>query len=198
MPSFICTWKDLQGTLKQELDFENEGRNGERCYEELKALKYVHVPLVRWDLTSKVCGLFWMQHCCNQSRDFVVLILQRWKQGIGRCERTLFAGSSAGTSQFPSSKFLVYLVYGFWYISGEAEGENWKGVKGLRWCDRVLTRNCILRTSWARAWWPSYCHSFWLHFWVFSKQLHVHNTVLIWMIFDKNGSFWPSGEQADF
>ena len=77
-------------------------------------------------------------------------------------------------------------------------------IKVLRWCDRAFTRNCAaheLSTSWARAWLPSYCHSFWLHFWVFSKQIHAHNTVLIWIIFSikkESGSFWPSGEQADF
>jgi ABC1 atypical kinase-like domain len=44
----------MKSTLAQELDFENEGRNGERCYRELKPLSYIHVPAIYWDKTSKV------------------------------------------------------------------------------------------------------------------------------------------------
>jgi len=46
----------LKGTLAQELDFENEGRNGERCARELKQLKYIYVPRIHWGKTSKVKG----------------------------------------------------------------------------------------------------------------------------------------------
>ncbi|XP_035613218.1 uncharacterized aarF domain-containing protein kinase 5-like isoform X1 [Oncorhynchus keta] len=54
-PSFGFRWvlKDLKGTLAQELDFENEARNSERCAEELKHLEFVIVPKVYWDQTSK-------------------------------------------------------------------------------------------------------------------------------------------------
>ncbi|XP_059206101.1 uncharacterized aarF domain-containing protein kinase 5 isoform X2 [Centropristis striata] len=54
-PSFGFRWvlKDLKGTLAQELDFENEGRNSERCAEELKHLGFVVVPKVFWEQTSK-------------------------------------------------------------------------------------------------------------------------------------------------
>ncbi|XP_062291566.1 uncharacterized aarF domain-containing protein kinase 5 isoform X1 [Scomber scombrus] len=54
-PSFGFRWvlKDLKGTLAQELDFENEARNSERCAEELKHLKFVVVPKVFWEQTSK-------------------------------------------------------------------------------------------------------------------------------------------------
>ncbi|XP_037391277.1 uncharacterized aarF domain-containing protein kinase 5 [Pygocentrus nattereri] len=54
-PSFGFRWvlKDLKGTLAQELDFENEGRNSERCAEELKHFKFIVVPKVFWGLTSK-------------------------------------------------------------------------------------------------------------------------------------------------
>ncbi|XP_029519104.1 uncharacterized aarF domain-containing protein kinase 5 isoform X2 [Oncorhynchus nerka] len=54
-PSFGFRWvlKDLKGTLAQELDFENEARNSERCAEELKHFKFVIVPKVYWDQTSK-------------------------------------------------------------------------------------------------------------------------------------------------
>ncbi|CAG05996.1 unnamed protein product, partial [Tetraodon nigroviridis] len=55
-PSFGFRWvlKDLKETLAQELDFENEARNSERCAEELKHLSFVSVPKVFWEQTSKV------------------------------------------------------------------------------------------------------------------------------------------------
>lgn len=54
-PSFGFRWvlKDLKGTLAQELDFENEARNSERCAEELKHFSFVTVPKVFWEQTSK-------------------------------------------------------------------------------------------------------------------------------------------------
>ncbi|KAL6100145.1 adck5 [Pungitius sinensis] len=54
-PSFGFRWvlKDLKGTLGQELDFENEAKNSERCAEELKHLSFVVVPKVFWEQTSK-------------------------------------------------------------------------------------------------------------------------------------------------
>ncbi|XP_041811562.1 uncharacterized aarF domain-containing protein kinase 5 isoform X1 [Chelmon rostratus] len=54
-PSFGFRWvlKDLKGTLAQELDFENEARNSERCAEELKHFSFVSVPKVFWEQTSK-------------------------------------------------------------------------------------------------------------------------------------------------
>ncbi|KAE8600040.1 hypothetical protein XENTR_v10017446 [Xenopus tropicalis] len=54
-PTFGFSWvlKDLKGTLSQELDFENEGRNSERCARDLQSLPYVTVPRVHWDRTSK-------------------------------------------------------------------------------------------------------------------------------------------------
>ncbi|XP_043858396.1 uncharacterized aarF domain-containing protein kinase 5 isoform X2 [Dromiciops gliroides] len=45
--------KDLKGTLAQELDFENEARNSERCANDLKHFRYVVVPRVHWDKSSK-------------------------------------------------------------------------------------------------------------------------------------------------
>uniref|UniRef100_A0A3B4BG31 ABC1 atypical kinase-like domain-containing protein n=1 Tax=Periophthalmus magnuspinnatus TaxID=409849 RepID=A0A3B4BG31_9GOBI len=53
-PSFGFRWvlKDLKGTLAQELDFENEGRNSERC--ELKHFKFVVVPKCTWLICSSV------------------------------------------------------------------------------------------------------------------------------------------------
>ncbi|XP_077446804.1 putative aarF domain-containing protein kinase 5 isoform X2 [Stigmatopora argus] len=54
-PSFGFRWvlKDLKGTLAQELDFENEARNSERCADELKHFKFIVVPKVFWEQTSK-------------------------------------------------------------------------------------------------------------------------------------------------
>lgn len=51
---FICFLQDLKETLAQELDFENEARNSERCAQELKHLRFVSVPKVFWEQTSKV------------------------------------------------------------------------------------------------------------------------------------------------
>ncbi|XP_076864434.1 putative aarF domain-containing protein kinase 5 [Brachyhypopomus gauderio] len=54
-PSFGFRWvlKDLKGTLAQELDFENEARNSERCADELKHFRFVVIPKVFWEQTSK-------------------------------------------------------------------------------------------------------------------------------------------------
>lgn len=53
-PSCPCGPQDLKGTLAQELDFENEGRNAERCAQELQHFRYIVVPRVYWDTSSKV------------------------------------------------------------------------------------------------------------------------------------------------
>ncbi|XP_048849159.1 uncharacterized aarF domain-containing protein kinase 5 isoform X1 [Brienomyrus brachyistius] len=54
-PSFGFRWvlQDLKGTLAQELDFENEARNSERCAEDLKQFRFVIVPKVFWNQSSK-------------------------------------------------------------------------------------------------------------------------------------------------
>jgi len=54
-PKFSLKWvlQDLKETLAKELDFENEGRNGERCSRELSHLPYVYVPKIDWQRTSK-------------------------------------------------------------------------------------------------------------------------------------------------
>lgn len=55
-PKFTFKWvlQDLKETLAKELDFVNEGRNGERCARELGHMPFIHVPRVLWDLTSTV------------------------------------------------------------------------------------------------------------------------------------------------
>ncbi|XP_065687013.2 uncharacterized aarF domain-containing protein kinase 5 [Patagioenas fasciata] len=54
-PAFALGWvlQELKGTLAQELDFENEGRNAERCARDLRHCGYVVVPRVHWDKSSK-------------------------------------------------------------------------------------------------------------------------------------------------
>ncbi|XP_075067582.1 putative aarF domain-containing protein kinase 5 isoform X2 [Mixophyes fleayi] len=54
-PKFGFSWvlKDLKQTLSQELDFENEGQNAERCAEDLRKLPYVLIPRVYWEYTSQ-------------------------------------------------------------------------------------------------------------------------------------------------
>lgn len=38
----------------KELDFIHEGRNAEQCAADMKKFDFIHVPNVRWDLTSTV------------------------------------------------------------------------------------------------------------------------------------------------
>ncbi|XP_050396055.1 uncharacterized aarF domain-containing protein kinase 5 isoform X2 [Patella vulgata] len=54
-PKFGFSWvlKDLKNTLAEELDFENEGKNGEMCGRDLKHLSYIYVPKVHWNKTTK-------------------------------------------------------------------------------------------------------------------------------------------------
>lgn len=54
-PNFGFGWvlKDMKATLAKELDFINEGLNGEKCAADLCHLNYVHVPEIHWDKTSK-------------------------------------------------------------------------------------------------------------------------------------------------
>ncbi|XP_053675893.1 uncharacterized aarF domain-containing protein kinase 5 [Anopheles nili] len=44
---------DLQGTLREELDFVHEGQNSERCAKDLERFDFVYVPKVMWSLTNK-------------------------------------------------------------------------------------------------------------------------------------------------
>ena len=55
-PDFNFGWvlEEIVDTLKQELDFVNEGRNAERCANDLKKFNYVYVPKIYWDYTSTV------------------------------------------------------------------------------------------------------------------------------------------------
>lgn len=53
-PSFNFGWvlDDLKTSLAQELDFINEGKNGEKCARDLKNMKFVYVPKILWDYCS--------------------------------------------------------------------------------------------------------------------------------------------------
>lgn len=55
-PSFNFSWmiKELKETLKQELDFINEGRNAEKCARDLRHLRFIYVPEIFWEYSSKV------------------------------------------------------------------------------------------------------------------------------------------------
>lgn len=50
--------KELRETLEQELDFINEGKNGEKCARQLKKFNFIHVPKIFWDLTTTVINHF--------------------------------------------------------------------------------------------------------------------------------------------
>ncbi|XP_076112454.1 putative aarF domain-containing protein kinase 5 isoform X1 [Mytilus galloprovincialis] len=54
-PKFGFAWvlQDMKATLAEELDFIHEGKNAERCQNDLKHLKYIYVPKVDWKKTSK-------------------------------------------------------------------------------------------------------------------------------------------------
>ncbi|XP_062540502.1 uncharacterized aarF domain-containing protein kinase 5-like [Armigeres subalbatus] len=45
--------RDLQGTLREELDFIHEGRNSERCAEDLRKHDSIYVPKVLWNYTNE-------------------------------------------------------------------------------------------------------------------------------------------------
>lgn len=46
--------KDVRKNLVQELNFINEGKNLERCANDLKTFKFVHIPKVFWPMTTTV------------------------------------------------------------------------------------------------------------------------------------------------
>ncbi|XP_054276945.1 uncharacterized aarF domain-containing protein kinase 5-like isoform X2 [Macrosteles quadrilineatus] len=54
-PKFDFEWVllELRDTLEQELDFLHEGKNGERCAQELNRFPFIYVPKVFWNLSSK-------------------------------------------------------------------------------------------------------------------------------------------------
>ncbi|CAD5115548.1 DgyrCDS4513 [Dimorphilus gyrociliatus] len=65
-PKFGFRWvlKELKSTLAEELDFEHEGKNSEKCAKDLKSFPYISVPKVHWDKTSKrVLTADYMEGC---------------------------------------------------------------------------------------------------------------------------------------
>ena len=56
--------QELHSTLAEELDFEHEGENLEKCGRDLSQFRYVHVPQVKWKLSSKrVLTAEWIDGC---------------------------------------------------------------------------------------------------------------------------------------
>eukprot|EP00731_Ephydatia_muelleri_P026264 Em0018g364a len=71
-PKFTLAWvlDELKDTLAQELDFENEGRNLERCARELSSLPFVYLPKVDWKLSNKrVLTAEWISGCKVTDKD---------------------------------------------------------------------------------------------------------------------------------
>ncbi len=68
-------YKEIQSTLAEELDFEHEGKNMERCMEEMAVLPYVYTPQVGgascghilggWSLVWTYPG--WVEPCVDIS-----------------------------------------------------------------------------------------------------------------------------------
>jgi aarF domain-containing kinase len=58
-PDFGFRWvlQDMGDKLREELDFEIEAKNGERCAQELKELTYAKVPDILWKYTNKVSSM---------------------------------------------------------------------------------------------------------------------------------------------
>lgn len=50
--NFSWMINDVRKNLLQELDFKNEARNVEKCSKDLKKFDFIHIPTVRWDLTT--------------------------------------------------------------------------------------------------------------------------------------------------
>ncbi|XP_046736210.1 uncharacterized aarF domain-containing protein kinase 5 isoform X1 [Diprion similis] len=65
-PKFDFHWvlQELKGTLAQELNFIMEGKNSERCANDLKTHKEVHVPKVYWNCcTKRILTTEWIDGC---------------------------------------------------------------------------------------------------------------------------------------
>ncbi|XP_053688042.1 uncharacterized aarF domain-containing protein kinase 5 isoform X2 [Sabethes cyaneus] len=45
--------RDLQSTLREELDFVHEGKNAEKCANDLRKHSHIYVPKVLWEYTNK-------------------------------------------------------------------------------------------------------------------------------------------------
>ncbi|KAJ6644157.1 putative aarF domain-containing protein kinase 5 [Pseudolycoriella hygida] len=58
---FTWTLRELRTDLQQELDFVNEGKNAERCSNDLRHLDYIYVPKVLWQYTnSRILTAEWI------------------------------------------------------------------------------------------------------------------------------------------
>lgn len=60
--------RDLRKSIEMELDFVNEARNGERCAEDMKHFKYVHIPKVYHELSgTRVLTCEFIDNACKIS-----------------------------------------------------------------------------------------------------------------------------------
>lgn len=60
----LASLQELYTTLAEELDFEHEGHNLERCGREMAVFPWLYVPVVEWHLTSKrVLTAEWIDGC---------------------------------------------------------------------------------------------------------------------------------------
>jgi len=61
---FFSVMQDIRSTLVQELDFENEAANMNRCRRDLAVFPWLHVPEVHKALSSKrVLTAEWIDGC---------------------------------------------------------------------------------------------------------------------------------------
>lgn len=83
--------KSVRKNLEQELDFINEGRNAEKCAEDLKRLPFVHVPRVNWPLTTKRIYTTEFIDACKASD---LEAIKAMKLSLGDVDRKIFQAFS--------------------------------------------------------------------------------------------------------
>ncbi|XP_055625362.1 uncharacterized aarF domain-containing protein kinase 5 [Toxorhynchites rutilus septentrionalis] len=79
--------RDLQDNLREELDFIHEGKNAERCAEDLKKHDYVYIPKVLWEYTNeRVLTTEFIDGCKISDRDG----LRKINANMSKLDRSLF------------------------------------------------------------------------------------------------------------
>ncbi|XP_052894359.1 uncharacterized aarF domain-containing protein kinase 5 isoform X1 [Anopheles moucheti] len=78
---------DLQGTLREELDFIHEGKNAERCSKDLERFDFVYVPKVLWNLTNeRILTTEFIDGCKISDRDAI----QAMQLNLSEIDKQLF------------------------------------------------------------------------------------------------------------
>ncbi|XP_053665315.1 uncharacterized aarF domain-containing protein kinase 5 [Anopheles marshallii] len=78
---------DLQGTLREELDFIHEGKNAERCAKDLERFDSVYVPKVLWNLTNeRILTTEFIDGCKVSDRDSI----QAMELNLSEIDKQLF------------------------------------------------------------------------------------------------------------